>query len=210
MPGSLLTGIESVAINVLVGAASKSPVAEVPGPSTWEEQMELYRWDPFTALERLDRQFDDIVRRTWGRPGSAAPAAGAGFVPAVEMAQEGSDVLIKLELPGIDPATDVDVSVHEGRLIVSGERHDVRTEEGRQTLVRELRYGSFRREFALPDGVTPDDIEAGYDKGLLEVRVKNVIKPAEEPRKISVAVRSQDSAKQVEGEVGTPAESTTT
>ncbi|MFL6241225.1 MAG: Hsp20/alpha crystallin family protein [Actinomycetes bacterium] len=169
--------------------------------------MELYRWDPFTALERLDRQFDDIVRKTWGRSGAApaAAATGAGFVPAVEMAQDGSDVLIKLELPGIDPATDVDVSVHEGRLIVSGERRDVRTEEGRTTLVRELRYGSFRREFALPEGVTPDDIDAGYDKGLLELRLKNVIKPAEQPRKISVAVRGNDTPKQVEGEVETPA-----
>jgi len=140
--------------------------------------MELYRWDPFTALERLDRQFDDIVRRTWGRTGSAAGAApattapltGAGFVPAVEMAQDGADVLIKLELPGIDVTSDVDVSVHEGRLIVSGERRDERTEEGRNTLVRELGYGSFRREFALPDGVSADDVDASYDKGLLELR----------------------------------------
>jgi HSP20 family protein len=168
--------------------------------------MELYRWDPFTALERLDRQFDDIVRRTWGRSGPAKPAfTGAGFVPPVEMAQDGSDVLIKLELPGIDVTSDVDVSVHGGRLIVTGERHEQRTEEGRTTLVRELRYGSFRREFALPDGVTPDDVDASYDKGLLELRVKNVIKPAEEPRKISVAVRGTDEHKQVEGEVATEA-----
>jgi HSP20 family protein len=171
--------------------------------------MELYRWDPFTALERLDRQFDDIVRRTWGRPGAKpAPVTGAGFVPAVEMAQEGADVLIKLELPGIDVSSDVDVSVHEGRLIVTGERRDERTEEGRHTLVRELRYGSFRREFALPDGVTAEDVDASYDKGLLELRVRNVIKPAEEPRKISVAVRGTDTPKQVEGEVQTPSDTT--
>src|SRR3954468_1719857 len=181
--------------------------------------MELYRWDPFTALERLDRQFDDIVRRTWGRTGSAPAAApgtpaatltGAGFVPAVEMAQDGADVLIKLELPGIEVTSDVDVSVHEGRLIVSGERRDERTEEGRNTLVRELRYGSFRREFALPEGVSADDVDASYDKGLLELRVKNVIKPAEEPRKISVAVRGTDAPKQVEGEIETPSEAAAT
>jgi HSP20 family protein len=170
--------------------------------------MELYRWDPFTALERLDRQFDDIVRRTWGRAGAPKPTiTGAGFVPPVEMAQDGTAVLIKLELPGIDPTSDVDVSVHGGRLIVTGERREERTEEGRTTLVRELRYGSFRREFALPEGVTPDDVEASYDKGLLELRVRNVVKPAAEPRKISVAVRGTEEPKQVEGEVAgeTPA-----
>jgi HSP20 family protein len=170
--------------------------------------MELYRWDPFTALERLDRQFDDIVRRTWGRTG----ATGAGFVPPIEMAQEGSDVLIKLEVPGIDPSTDVDVSVHEGRLIVTGERRDTRQDvhsgERQQTLVRELRYGSFRREFALPEGVTADDVHASYDKGLLEVRVRNVIKPVEQPRKISIAVHGSETPRQVEGELGTTEEAT--
>jgi HSP20 family protein len=166
--------------------------------------MELYRWDPFTALERLDRQFDDIVRRTWGRPGAPTAQTArltAGFVPPIEMAQDGTDVLIKLELPGIDPSRDVDVSVHEGRLTVSGERREERAEEGKGTLVRELRYGSFRREFALPDGVTPEDVLASYDKGLLELRVKNVIRPAEEPRKIEVAVRGAETPKQVEGEL---------
>jgi HSP20 family protein len=167
--------------------------------------MELYRWDPFTALERLDRQFDDIVRRTWGRSGAGA---STGFVPAIEMEQDGTDVLIRLEIPGIDPAADVDVSVHEGRLIVTGERHDTRSEQAKATLVRELRYGSFRREFALPEGVTAGDVEASYDKGLLELRVRNVVRQPEEPKRISVAVRGTDTPKQVEGTVESGAEVT--
>ena len=168
--------------------------------------MELYRWDPFTALERLDRQFDDIVRRTWGRSGSGA---STGFVPAIEMEQDGTDVLIRLEVPGINPAEDVDISVHEGRLIVTGQRRDTRTEESKTTLVRELCYGSFRREFALPEGVTADHVEASYDKGLLEVRVRNVVRPPEEPKRISVAVRGADTAKEVEGSLDTGIEPAT-
>ena len=174
--------------------------------------MELYRWDPFTALSRLDRQFDEIVRRSWGgRPGEGGRVAmaGTGFVPPVEMAQDGNDVLIRLEIPGIDPTTDVDVSVHEGRLIVTGERRDTRSEDGPRTIVRELRYGQFRREFALPDGVIADDVEAAYDMGLLELRVRNVVKPAPEPKRISIAVNSGESPNEVEGEV-TSAEATTT
>jgi HSP20 family protein len=150
-----------------------------------EEHMELYRWDPFTTLERLDRQFDEIVRRSWGTNRPAARTAG--FVPPVEMLQDGGDVVVRLELPGIDPAEDIDVSVHEGRLAVSGERKETRTEAGQGLLVRELRYGSFRREFALPDGVTADDVEASYDKGLLELRIRQVVKPAPEPRRITIS-----------------------
>ncbi len=69
-------------------------------------------------------------------------------------------------------------------------------------LVRELRYGAFRREFALPDGVTADDIEAAYDRGMLHVRVRNVTKPAEPARKIPIAGVSQRQSIQgkVEGQ----------
>jgi HSP20 family protein len=160
--------------------------------------MELYRWDPFTTLERLDRQFDEIVRRSWG---SGRPTrTTAGFVPPVEMIKDGDDVVVRLELPGIDPEQDIEVSVHEGRLAVSGERRENRTDDTAGVLVRELRYGSFRREFALPDGVTGDDVEASYDKGLLELRIRHVVKPQPEPRRIPINRAADTPAV----EVGTP------
>jgi HSP20 family protein len=140
--------------------------------------MPIMRWDPFTALSRMDEEFDDLVRRTFG-------SASYQYVPAVEMATDGADVVITLEVPGVD-VDDVDIEVAEGRLTISGERHD-RTEDSRgKVLVREVRYGSFRRSFQLPEGVTADQIEAEADKGLLRVRVKNVTRPVEPPRKIEV------------------------
>ncbi len=162
-------------------------------------------WDPFTTLARLDQDFDALVRRTWGNNRGPNPAAGrsrgatAGYVPAIEMRADGADVVITLELPGVDVASDVDIEVAEGRLTISGERRD-RTEErdeGTKVLVRELHYGSFRREFALPEGVTADHVDAHYDRGLLEVRVREVSKPALPPQK--VAIRSAAENRTVEG-----------
>ncbi len=96
--------------------------------------------------------------------------------------------MITVELPGVD-IKDVEIEVTEGRLTVSGQRQDhVQTSggEGGKVLVRELRYGSFRREFALPAHVTPEDVVATYDKGLLQVRVRNVAKPEPQPRRIEI------------------------
>ena len=163
-------------------------------------------WDPFTTLARLDQDFDALVRRTWGStPAStgsdAARSAGrtAGYVPAIEMRAEGADVVITLELPGVDVTTDVDIEVAEGRLTISGQRRDRSEErdEGGKVLVRELRYGSFRREFALPESVTAEQVDASYDQGLLEVRVREVSKPALPPQK--VAIRGATEARTVEG-----------
>jgi HSP20 family protein len=142
------------------------------------------RWDPFTVLARLDDEFDELVRRSWG----PVTARTFGFIPAVDMTATGSDVVLTLELPGVDIDKDVDIEVHDGRLTISGQRrdeHESSHDKGR-VLVKELRYGSFRREFALPEGVGADDVTAEYDKGLLQIRVRNVTRPVEAARKISV------------------------
>jgi len=140
--------------------------------------MALLRWDPFTALARVDDEFDRLVGRTFG-------AATYQFVPPVEMATEGADVLITLEVPGVDVA-DIDIEVADGKLTITGERKD-RWEDSRgKVLVRELRYGAFRRVFQLPDGVAAEHVEADTERGLLRVRVKNVTKPVLPPQKIEI------------------------
>src|SRR6478672_7263791 len=77
-------------------------------------------WDPFTTLARLDQDFDALVRHTWGHdPAATAAQRGAaparpvgrtaGYVPAIEMRADGADVVITLELPGVDVTNDVDI-----------------------------------------------------------------------------------------------------
>lgn len=153
--------------------------------------MAITRWDPFTALARFDREFDELVRRGWG---AAAPRAG--FVPPAEIVARDSDVVIRLELPGVDVGSDVEVEVDNGRLVIKGERRDDREGDTGSYLVRELRYGSFRREFALPEGVTTDQVEARYDHGMLEVVVRDAVRrpPAPQP----VRIKTRDEAQAIE------------
>ncbi len=186
---------------------SAASAGMVPADPTFEEGAMIMRgWDPFTMLSRLDDDFDQLVRRSWGTatPTARRGTSAVGFVPAVEMSVDGADVVITLELPGVDVEKDVDIQVHEGRLTISGSRRDVQEEEsangsGSRVLVRELRYGSFRREFALPDGVSPDSVTAHYDCGLLQVRVRDVVRPVEAPRKISVTAGSAPEQKTITG-----------
>jgi len=128
-------------------------------------------WDPFGSLVRQ-------LEADLGRSNT--------FVPTADVVREGGDVVVTLELPGIDVEKDVDVEVSEGRLVVTGQRHEEKSAEENGVIVRESRSGSFRREFALPEHVTADDIEADYDRGLLRIRVREVAKPKAEPRKITV------------------------
>jgi HSP20 family protein len=80
--------------------------------------------------------------------------------------QDGHYVL-RAELPGIDPAKDVDITVREGQLTIKAERSERKETEGRS----EFSYGSFVRSVTLPAGANEDDIKATYDKGILTVDV---------------------------------------
>ena len=110
--------------------------------------------------------FDALVRAAFGPAGQ-----GPGFTPAAEVVRDGDDAVVRLELPGLDPAADVTVEVDRGRLVVRGERRDERADEAGGRTVREVRYGSFRRSFGLPTHVGADAVSASYDAGVLSVRV---------------------------------------
>ena len=120
----------------------------------------------------------------WARPTWSAdrwvrdffgPAAAddwfKGFRPAAEIAKDGDDAVVRVELPGVDVEKDVNVEVDKGRLVIHGEHRDERAEEENGRTLREIRYGSFRRSFQLPTHVTGEAITASYDDGVLSVRV---------------------------------------
>jgi HSP20 family molecular chaperone IbpA len=75
--------------------------------------------------------------------------------------------VVRAELPGVDPATDVDITVRDGHLIIKAERTEKSEANGRS----EFSYGSFVRSVALPSGADEDAITANYDKGILTVSV---------------------------------------
>ncbi|TXI60187.1 Hsp20/alpha crystallin family protein [Mycolicibacter arupensis] len=116
----------------------------------------------------------------------AAPAAG-GLHPAAEIIKDGDDAVIRLELPGIDVDKDVAVELDGGRLVVHGERRDEHadTEAGTQRTLREVRYGAFRRSFAVPAHVTGESVSASYDAGVLTVRVAGVY-AGSQPQRIAI------------------------
>lgn len=151
----------------------------------------MSRRDPFA-------DFDTIVRRAFpARPGftgrataTNAVAATAGFTPAAEIVRDGDDALVKLELPGVDFASDISVELDGTTLTISGERRDERTEDGEGRLFTEIRYGSFRRSFTLPEQVTADALSASYDAGVLTVRVSGAY-VGTQPAKISVTAGKQ-------------------
>jgi len=91
--------------------------------------------------------------------------------PAAEIVKDGDDAVVRLELPGVDVEKDVTVEVERGRLVIHGEHRDEHAEDKDGRTLREIRYGSFRRSFRLPEHVTGEAVTASYETGVLTVRV---------------------------------------
>jgi HSP20 family protein len=135
-----------------------------------ETGMALVRKRAEGSVDIFDRFFADWPE-VWRRPLMVFTPPDAGNLLRVDEFQEDGTRVIKAELPGIDPEHDVEVTVDNGVLHITAEHRQEEKVEDKEYYRRELRYGSFRRDLPLPEGVTEADVKATYKDGLLEIRV---------------------------------------
>jgi HSP20 family protein len=89
----------------------------------------------------------------------------------VEELTDGDTLVIRAEMPGIDPDKDVEISMHDGMLHIRAERKESEESKGKTEYRSEFRYGMFERTLPLPAGVTESDVTATYKDGILEIRL---------------------------------------
>jgi HSP20 family protein len=143
--------------------------------------MTLTRWSPVRDLaaieiDRLNRMFDAAF--------AGEALATAAWVPAVDVYETaGKDVIVKVDLPDVK-REDIKVTFENNVLTIEGERKFVADESREQYHRMERGYGAFRRSFTLPATVDAARVEAGYQDGLLTVKLPR--REESRPRQIQV------------------------
>lgn len=107
----------------------------------------------------------------------------------VEEYVEDGTMVIKAEMPGIDPEEDVEITVHDNTLRIRASREQKTEERDKDHFRSEFQYGSFTRVLPLPAGASEQDVEANYRDGILEIHVPIRTEEAE-ARKIPVRKES--------------------
>lgn len=132
----------------------------------------LTPYSPFLDLseirERLDRVFDDLTdgrRREWRL--------------SVDVIEEEDRYVLRADLPGIK-SDELKIEVADDTLTVSGQHEETEEEKKRDYVRRERRLGSFSRSMTLPKGIKPENVDATFEGGVLEVSIP---KPKEEIEK---------------------------
>ena len=147
----------------------------------------LSRWEPFrganTLQEHVNRLFSDVFEQ------SPKESNLSTWAPAVDIAETEQELLVKADLPGVDPK-DLDIRVENNVLTIRGERKFEKHVNEDNYLRVERAYGSFTRSFSLSNTVNSEAIKADYQNGVLS---------------LSIPKREEAKPKQIKVNVATPA-----
>ncbi len=134
----------------------------------------LIRFDPFREVDRLMGQL------------AAAPAQALRSFP-MDAFRRGEQVIVQLDLPGVDPGS-IDVTSERNVVSIRAERRFER-QEGDDVLVAERPHGTFARQLSLGENFDAEALQASYDQGVLTITVP--IAQQAKPRRIEVSAGGQ-------------------
>ncbi|MFO7937761.1 MAG: Hsp20/alpha crystallin family protein [Kiritimatiellia bacterium] len=141
-------------------------------------------WEPFRGFQsEMNRLFDDFFGDFPLEPGWYGGADQAvAFSPEVDLSETDKDIIVKVELPGMDKK-DVSVELDDDVIVISGEKKEEHEDKNRRWHVREQSFGTFRRQIPLPSAVKDEKAKAAFRNGILTVTVPKD-KEAEPQRKM--------------------------
>jgi HSP20 family protein len=144
---------------------------------------EIARWDPFRDLVSIQDELNRLFGRTYSGTEATRPGATGSWMPPIDVSETKDKLVLAVELPGIE-ADEVEVSIEDSTLTVSGSR-EFKQESDEENYHRiERRYGSFSRSIRLPEGVEAEEVDARFDKGVLTIEVPK--REETKPRRIEV------------------------
>ena len=171
LPSASIGGIGCDFLNALIGA-SLARIAHQSLRQTDRKKVNVMApdaWNPATELARLDHEFVDLIdhfmRHDWGE---ARPNAPVNHLPPVESFVDGGRLVIRIDLPGVDPS-EVAVKVNDELLTIKGSRASASECEDRHFVHREIRCGNLERVISIPKGVTEKDLSMSWRNGVLEI-----------------------------------------
>jgi HSP20 family protein len=143
-------------------------------------------WKPFRELERVRREMDRLWDSFFEERPTRRVEEVREWLPSVDIAETEKDIVVRAEIPGIDPK-DIDISLANDLLTIKGEKKQEKEEKEENYHLVERSYGAFTRSVRLPGEVQNDKISASYKNGILKVTLPK----SEEAKKKEIRIKVQ-------------------
>jgi len=146
------------------------------------QRPDVWGWSPFDQLTSLR----DEINRLFESPVSNGNSdAFNAWAPALDLFEDKESLVLRAEVPGLKKE-DIDISLHENTITISGERRNEKKYEGSETSREERVFGRFTRSLQLPKQVDAGKVKASYKDGILTVTLQK----AEEAKPRQIAIQS--------------------
>lgn len=167
-------------------------------------------FDPTSSLQsQINRVFSDFLSNdNWPMLSSMQGTQRSGFViPSIEVTESDQNFIVTAELPGLSK-DEVDVSINDNAITISGEKREERQEEQGNCLVSERAYGSFQRLIPLPESANADNAQAVFKNGVLCIEIPKREESVSRSRKLEVSASNENMAQQQSRSSGRVSEET--
>jgi HSP20 family protein len=151
--------------------------------------MTIVRWEPLREFSTLQNEMNRLFNTVFDAPAAGDGAAVGGaparrWMPPMDLLETDDHFVLRADLPGMSEE-DISIELEDTTLTISGQRRAEHQERGEGAYRVERAFGAFSRSLTLPQGVDAEAVEAGFDRGVLEVRVP---KPEQrKPRRIAIS-----------------------
>jgi HSP20 family protein len=148
---------------------------------------DIVRWDPFSDLVTIQDELNRLFGRTFSGSEMTRRSGAGNWMPALDVFETEDKLVATMDLPGIDPK-EVEVSVEDSNLVVTGSREFTQETDEQNYHRIERRYGTFARSIALPTTADAEKVEASFDKGVLTIDIPKTERAR--PKKIEVKAKA--------------------
>lgn len=169
---------------------SNSQTPSIIPSSFWDVEGDVFS----SAQSNIHRLFSEMFN---SRQMLTPWLIGNNTEPYVDIIENGKSFKIKAELPGLN-AKDVDVSLSDSALTISGEKQEDKLEEGDNYIRRECHCGSFSRTIALPEEADLDNASASFDQNVLTIEVPKKAEAKSKTRKLNIESAPEEGSKKPE------------
>jgi HSP20 family protein len=160
--------------------------------------MALIRWQPFQEVETLHRQMNQMFDELMASERQSATS----WQPAIELQDTEDNLVLRLEIPGVD-GKDIDIHVTREAVAISGEHRFEKKTQEKGFFRSEFRYGNFQRVVPLPVPIQNDQVKADFKNGVLTLTMPKVTEARRTVIKLNLADSTDNATKELNAQAAT-------
>jgi HSP20 family molecular chaperone IbpA len=144
-----------------------------------------FYYTPLRSVANIQRDMERTIQHWWDWHGPNQRAPRGVWIPPTDVYETATELVVKIDMAGTTDE-EVDITLHPDLLVVSGRREDRKTPPPTVIHQMDIWYGDYQVQVPIPVPIDPDNADAKYENGLINITLRKAILEEQKPRKVTV------------------------